>query len=77
MDILQKIKECISKNLQIPIESIADDAHLKEDLFADSYDILKIRLSIENTFGIEFVETELNCMISVDAILFTVQKKVG
>lgn len=77
MDNLQKVKECIAKNLNIPIENVSDCAKLKEDLFADSLDILTIRLSIEDVFGIVFQNNELKCMLSVDTIYNTVQEKMG
>ena len=78
MDILQKIKECIAENLEdTSADSIADNARLKEDLFADSLDILQIRISIENAFLIEFSEKELTCMLTVDAIYQAVKEKVG
>lgn len=77
MNVLDEVKGCIAKKLHIPAESISDNACLQDDLFADSVDILSIRLSIEDTFGIVFSEDELMCMLSVDAICCAVEKKVG
>lgn len=76
MDIMQVIKASISKELHIPIENISDTAHLQNDLFADSLDMLMIRLEIEKILGFTFNQDELVDLISIDAIYEMVLRKM-
>lgn len=68
MEIMKIIKECISQNINIGVEDIGDTAHLQNDLFADSLDMLRIRLSVEEKLGIQFNQDEIVKCISVDEI---------
>ncbi len=53
MNIFDKVKEIIVKELNVSEEKVTLDASLKDDLGADSLDAVEIVMSIEDEFGIE------------------------
>lgn len=69
------IKQCIANQLDILPDDIPNNGLLKEDLFADSQDILLIRLAIEDAFSFEFDVHELACMRNVQDIITCVRAK--
>ncbi len=75
-EVENKVKKIIARQLGCNVESIASNAHLKIDLFADSLDILSIKVSIEDSFDIVFTERELQDLLQVDAIVEIVHGKL-
>lgn len=53
MDIAEKVKGIISKNLDVPVESIKSESRFIEDLQADSLAIVELVLAFEEEFEIE------------------------
>jgi len=51
--IAQRVKEIISKNLEIDIDKAVDGASLQDDLGADSLDAVEVIMALEDEFGID------------------------
>ncbi|MBR3837532.1 MAG: acyl carrier protein [Clostridia bacterium] len=49
---IEKVKELLSKQLKIDLETIEDDANILDDLGADSLDIVEMLMTLESEFGI-------------------------
>ncbi len=52
LDMTEKIKEILAKQLRIDMDTIADDSNIVEDLGADSLDVVEMLMSIEDNLGI-------------------------
>lgn len=52
MDMLEAIKEILSKQLRVEIDSIHEDTEIVDDLGADSLDIVEMLMTIEQDYGI-------------------------
>ncbi len=52
LDMTEKIKEILAKQLRIDMDTIADDSYIVEDLGADSLDVVEMLMSIEDNLGI-------------------------
>ncbi|MBQ3231211.1 MAG: acyl carrier protein [Clostridia bacterium] len=52
MQIIDKVKEVIAKQLRIKVEDISDDAAVVEDLGADSIDIVEMLMTLEDEMNI-------------------------
>ena len=52
LDMTEKIKEILAKQLRIDVDTIADDSNIVEDLGADSLDVVEMLMSIEDNLGI-------------------------
>ena len=57
-DTQQKVIEVIAEKLSIPKENITLEATFKNDLGADSLDIVEMIMSFEETFGIEIKDED-------------------
>jgi acyl carrier protein len=57
-DVLQKVREHLSTELEIPLEQISEETRLREDLDADSLDLYELVMELEDTYGISVSEEE-------------------
>jgi acyl carrier protein len=59
MDMFEKIKEIIIRELSVdPPERVTMDARFKEDLEADSLDLVELIMAFEDEFGGEISDDE-------------------
>ncbi len=69
MDIDQKIRELIAKQLDVPLGAVLDEKRFIDDLDADSLDTVEIIIAIEDEFHIEIDDDNAEKIITVgDAI---------
>jgi acyl carrier protein len=52
MQLIDKVKEVIAKQLRMDVSEIADDAAIIEDLGADSLDIVEMLMTLEDEMNI-------------------------
>jgi acyl carrier protein len=57
-EVLAKVREHLSTELEIPLEQIAESTRLREDLDADSLDLYELVMELEDTYGISVSEEE-------------------
>jgi acyl carrier protein len=57
-DVLQKVREHLSAELEIPLEQIREETRLREDLDADSLDLYELVMELEDTYGFSVSEEE-------------------
>jgi acyl carrier protein len=57
-DVLEKVREHLSAELEIPLEQIRQETRLREDLDADSLDLYELVMELEDTYGISVSEEE-------------------
>src|SRR3954447_1901313 len=57
-DVLQKVREHLSTELEIPLEQITEETRLREDLDADSLDLYELVMELDDTHGISVSEEE-------------------
>jgi acyl carrier protein len=57
-DVLLKVREHLSTELEIPLEQISESTRLREDLDADSLDLYELVMELEDTYGISVSEEE-------------------
>jgi acyl carrier protein len=70
-DVLQKVREHLSAELEIPLEQIREETRLREDLDADSLDIYELVMELEDTYGFSVSEEEAADIETVgDAVNF-------
>lgn len=65
MSVFDKVKEIIVKELKVEAEKVTLDSSLKEDLGADSLDAVEIIMDIEDEFGIEIDDTQVEAVATV------------
>ena len=64
----EKIREMISENLNIDINTITEEASFKEDLGVDSLDLFELVMALEEEFGVEIPTEDLETLTTVGAV---------
>ena len=57
-ELLEKVREHLSAELEIPLEQITEETRLREDLDADSLDLYELVMELEDTYGIRVSEED-------------------
>ncbi|MEY4375359.1 MAG: hypothetical protein RL760_1526 [Candidatus Eisenbacteria bacterium] len=60
-----KVKEIISKELEVAIDKLAPEAKFIEDLGADSLDIVELVMALEEEFGLEIPDEDADKLKTV------------
>jgi len=58
VEVLAKVREHLSTELEIPVAEIGESTHLRDDLDADSLDLYELVMELEDTYGISVSEEE-------------------
>ncbi len=75
-DIFDKIAEIISEQLGIDINEITPETSFREDLDADSLDMVELMMSLEEEFDIEISEEEAEKIVTVnDAVEYVKERQ--
>ncbi len=57
-DVLEKVREHLSTELEIPLDQISESTRMRDDLDADSLDLYELVMELEDTYGISVSEEE-------------------
>jgi len=57
-DVLEKVREHLSTELEVPLDQISEPTRMREDLDADSLDLYELVMELEDTYGISVSEEE-------------------
>ena len=66
---LEKMKEMIADQLSVDEDKITLESNFKDDLDADSLDLLELVMALEEEYGIEIPSEELESLTTVGAII--------
>ena len=59
MTALETVKDILSQQLRVDIDSITEDTNIMEDLGADSLDIVEMLMNIEQDYGIVIADDDI------------------
>ena len=65
----EKVKDTLAKQLNIDASKVTPEARFKEDLGADSIDILQLLLTIEEDYGVTIPDEKLATFSTVSDIV--------
>lgn len=72
----EEIAKLIAEHLDINVSDIKPESDFVTDLDADSLDIVEMLIELENTYGLEFEESEMQSVKTVgDVIKFIETRK--
>jgi acyl carrier protein len=57
-DVLAKVREHLSTELEVPLDRIQDSTRFRDDLDADSLDLYELVMELEDTYGLTVSEEE-------------------
>lgn len=68
MNTIDKVKEIIAEQLGLEADEITADAKVKDDLGADSLDMVELVMELEEAFGLKIAEEEMQQILTVQDI---------
>ena len=75
--VLEKVREHLSTELEIPIGEIVESTRLRDDLDADSLDLYELVMELEDTYGITVSEEEAAGIETVQQAVDFVAGRLG
>lgn len=75
MDIAEKVKDIIVKQLAVNPEEVKDDASFVDDLGADSLDTVTFVMELEKEFGIEIPDEDSKDIRTVGEAIKYIEEK--
>ena len=74
-EVMAKVRDHLSTELEVPADSIADATRFKDDLDADSLDLYELVMELEDTYGVKVSEEDAARIETVgDAVDFVLQR---
>ena len=72
-----RFKKCAVEVLSVPEEKVVPDARFGDDLDADSLDLVELVMALEEEFGVEVPEDELEGVETVGQAYDLIAGKLG
>ena len=74
-EVMTKVREHLSTELEVPQDEITADTRFKDDLDADSLDLYELVMELEDTYGVKVSEEEAARIETVgDAVDFVADR---
>ena len=74
-EVMRKVREHLSTELEVPQDEISGDTRFKDDLDADSLDLYELVMELEDTYGVKVSEEEAARIETVgDAVDFVADR---
>ncbi|WP_337400944.1 acyl carrier protein [Ruminococcus sp.] len=67
--VLEKVKAILAEQFDVEEDKITADTDLQEDLGADSLDVVDLLMSIEDEFGVEVPDDEIENIKTVGSLV--------
>lgn len=66
--IFDKIKTILAEQLDVDVDNLTAETDIAKDLNADSLDVVELLMSIEDEFGIEIPDEEIENLKTIGAL---------
>lgn len=67
--VLEKVKAILAEQFDVEEDKVTADTDLQEDLGADSIDVVDLLMSIEDEFGVEVPDDEIENIKTVGSLV--------
>ncbi len=67
--VLEKVKAILAEQFDVEEDKVTADTDLQEDLGADSLDVVDLLMSIEDKFGVEVPDDEIENIKTVGSLV--------
>ncbi|NMD43310.1 MAG: acyl carrier protein [Firmicutes bacterium] len=75
MNVEDKVKEIVSEQLEVPLESLTVETTF-EEIDADSLDIVELVMALEEEFDLEISDQEIEDIQTLGDIINFIEKKI-
>jgi acyl carrier protein len=76
-EVLAKVREHLSNELEVPLDRIDESTRFREDLDADSLDLYELVMELEDTYGVSVPEQEAATIETVGQAVEFVSRRLG
>lgn len=76
MEILDKIKEIIAMQFNVEVDEIGEETSFSEDLNADSIDLVHLVMTLEDEYGVEVEDDDVENIKTIGDAVDYIEKKV-
>jgi acyl carrier protein len=76
-EVLEKVREHLSTELEVPVAEISESTRFRDDLDADSLDLYELVMELEDTYGIKVSEEEAARIETVGQAVDFVSDRLG
>ena len=76
-DVLAKVREHRSTELEVPLDGVDESTRLRDDLDADSLDLYELVMELEDTYGVSLSEEEAARIETVGQAVDFVAQRLG
>ena len=77
MDVFAKVKDIIVELLEVDPADVTEKASFKEDLEADSLDLVELLMAFEDEFGEQIPDEDVKEIITVGNAVAYIQKQMA
>ena len=71
---LEKIQAMLAEALNLPLEKVTADAKIVDDLGADSLDVVELLSRLEDEYGVEMPDDEVENLVTVADVAAVLEK---
>jgi acyl carrier protein len=68
-----QVRSLVAEHLRVDAKRVSDEARFVKDLGADWLDCLELMIAVEEDFGIEFADDEVEKLVVVGDLIRSVQ----
>jgi acyl carrier protein len=76
-EVLVKVREHLSSELEVPLAGIGEPTRFRDDLDADSLDLYELVMELEDTYGVRISEEEAATIETVGQAVDFVVLRLG
>jgi len=76
MELFEQIKSVVSEQLGIKTEDIKEESSFKDDLGADSLDLVELVMTLEENFDIEIPDEDAEKLRKISDVIKYIEKKL-
>jgi acyl carrier protein len=76
-EVLVKVREHLSSELEVPLDGIGEPTRFRDDLDADSLDLYELVMELEDTYGVRISEEEAATIETVGQAVDFVVLRLG
>jgi acyl carrier protein len=76
-EVLVKVREHLSSELEVPLDGIGEPTRFRDDLDADSLDLYELVMELEDTYGVSISEEEAAKIETVGQAVDFVVRRLG
>ncbi len=77
MNTIDRVKGIVADQLGLDADQVAAEARIKDDLGADSLDMVELIMELEEAFGMKIAEEDMRQILTIQDVVDYIEKNRG